>query len=291
MHGGVLGCNRLSGITAKTLLRSEEDKKKVAVYNCASSSTKPITMGEMVDMGLSLLEKIPVGKVVWVPSAIITPSYFLYNFFFFFTHLIPALIADVGLKLAGEKFRFVDRHSERVQRHENDASVTVTPPAPTWSILALSARRLMKVQRKLYTANTALGYFTTRTWRFGNEKMLDMDTLIPLKDRPSFRFAIVDREPIDFFEKAAWGGRRYLMKTPEHTLESDRAHFHRWVRTARHHAGTPGEGRGGGARLTPSLPAQGAARDPVHQVLLLHCPGVLGADLQPGAGPTAGRLR
>lgn len=169
----------------------EEQRKRVSVYNCASSSTKPITMGEMVDMGLSGLHQIPIGGSVWVPSAIITPSFWLYWVIFVLTHILPALVADLGLRLIGNKFR------------------------------------LMKVQRKLYSANTALAHFTTRTWVFDNDALLDLDTQIPLKDRPAFAYAIVDREPKDFFDKAILGGRRYLTKRGDEHLEADRVQYRR----------------------------------------------------------------
>ena len=79
----------------------------------------------------------------------------------------------------------------------------------------------MKVQRKLYNANTALGFFTTRTWKFANDKLLQLDAEIPVADKKAFRYALVEREPLDFFKRAMVGARRYLMKQPDETLEAD----------------------------------------------------------------------
>lgn len=60
-------------------------------------------MAEVAQMGIRLTEKIPLEDILWVPNITIATSKFVYYVLTLLLHLLPALMIDTVLKIAGKK--------------------------------------------------------------------------------------------------------------------------------------------------------------------------------------------
>ncbi|CAH1382544.1 unnamed protein product [Tenebrio molitor] len=75
----------------------------------------------------------------------------------------------------------------------------------------------------------ALQYFCLNRWTFINEKTMGLRKLLLPSDVDAFSFT-EDVEPFQFFLSATLGGRRYLLKEGDDTLDRAKTHSSRmWV--------------------------------------------------------------
>lgn len=76
----------------------------------------------------------------------------------------------------------------------------------------------------------ALRYFTRNQWEFINENSVQLQNDLLEKDLASFQYGEDDVEPYDYFVKATFGGRRYLLKENDDSLEAAKVHSRRmWI--------------------------------------------------------------
>ncbi|OXU23253.1 hypothetical protein TSAR_012798 [Trichomalopsis sarcophagae] len=170
----------------------------IYVYNCSSSDIKSISMAEIAEMGIGFMETIPLENSIWLPSIKIVRSKLAYYLLTLLLHLLPAVIIDTAFKLAGKK------------------------------------PMLVRLQRKVYTANSALEYFLTNEWKFKNEKLLDLLTDTPPTDLESFGFEYATFDIHKYFQNCVVGAKKYLLHEDMNKLQEAKVHNDRmyWVDVA-----------------------------------------------------------
>lgn len=182
------------GTWKKGMVKESSIRNQVEVYNCSQCDVSPVTMKEIVHIGQSLLFECPPSGALWFPNCSITKCRYLHFIKVIFYHLLPALFVDGLLKLAGQK--------------------TI----------------LIKVHRRIYTANLALEYFITNQWKFLNDKGMALEHLLLPSDQASFGYNSDEIDVDEYFKKGLYGGREYLLKDPPETLPQARKEIKRlWL--------------------------------------------------------------
>jgi hypothetical protein len=88
--------------------------------------------------------------------------------------------------------------------------------------------RLLRLHRRIYVANMALSFFTTKTWKFSNDKLLWLRTQVLPCDKKDFNLDCLDTiDYTDVFRNAIIGGRKYLLKEHADTLPYAKKHYRR----------------------------------------------------------------
>jgi fatty acyl-CoA reductase len=76
---------------------------KPAVYNASSGKLKKITLQTQLDIGQEIAAENPMSNILWKPHVYITDNKIIYFWRMILLHLIPAVLVDSLLKLAGKK--------------------------------------------------------------------------------------------------------------------------------------------------------------------------------------------
>jgi hypothetical protein len=72
----------------------------------------------------------------------------------------------------------------------------------------------------------ALSYFTTKSWVFKNDKLLQMRTQVPDCDAMHFDVdGVENADHREYFKNALLGAKLYLLKEGADTLPSARTHY------------------------------------------------------------------
>lgn len=89
----------------------------------------------------------------------------------------------------------------------------------------------MKVQRRVYNANTALYTFIMNEWTFINNKFIVLDSKLHPNDKEDFACVEAGEqiEVYEFFRNAILGARQYLLKEDNSTLPQAKIHAKRSV--------------------------------------------------------------
>nr|UEV87811.1 fatty acyl reductase 5 [Maruca vitrata] len=165
----------------------------IPIYNCCAGNLNTITMSQLVETGKRLCEIVPLNDMLWNVGGSITTSKTIHYIKVLFLHLLPALFVDLVLWILGKK------------------------------------PMLLKVQRRIYIANLALGYYITKQWTFDNTNLVTLRSRIKEQDKKSFYYDIENVDKEDYFRKSCMGGRKYLLKEKDEDLPKARAHFKRMV--------------------------------------------------------------
>lgn len=75
------------------------------MINCASTSSS-ISNKTLIDLGLSMVKDVPLTEALWVPSDETTTSKTYFTVKSWFAHLLPALVVDLVLRIAGKEPRY-----------------------------------------------------------------------------------------------------------------------------------------------------------------------------------------
>ncbi|CAH0715880.1 unnamed protein product, partial [Brenthis ino] len=86
------------------------------IYNYVSSEQNPLIMETLMNNIVKYEWEVPTMKAVWIYMCWITPSKFLYNFYFLLLHSIPALIVDTIAILIGKK-PFLRRAYKKIRKY------------------------------------------------------------------------------------------------------------------------------------------------------------------------------
>ncbi|KAK2583904.1 hypothetical protein KPH14_001175 [Odynerus spinipes] len=161
------------------------------VYNCASNNLTNISMGQLIALGLHLIQDIPLDNCIWSPNTKITrcPYYFYINVLIF--HLLPALIIDQILKFTG---------------HEP---------------------MLLKLQRRIYISNVSVSYFLFHQWDFRNNKIISLMAKLSGDDVKKFFFDYKNIHISNFFKDATIGAKKYLLHEDMNQLDKFRKYQNR----------------------------------------------------------------
>ncbi|XP_024869946.1 fatty acyl-CoA reductase wat-like [Temnothorax curvispinosus] len=120
------------------------------VLNCTSQT--PMTHQNVIKLCRPILTEVPVEGMVWTTSQTITDNFTLYYILTILLHILPAMLIDMILKFSGRR--------------------------PI----------LVRLQRKLYVVNRALGYYGCNEWKFSNVNSLTLMSSISPDDWNMFSF-------------------------------------------------------------------------------------------------------
>ncbi|CAG4978355.1 unnamed protein product [Colias eurytheme] len=154
----------------------------IPIYNACSGSLNNITVKDMRDLGLKVVETVPFDDTLWAPSGGITSSRFKYNMSVIFEHLLPALAVDAIFVMMGKK--------------------------PI----------LTKIQRRIYSVQIALQYYTTQQWTFCNENFIKLRSAIKDIDKNEFYYEIEEIDQNKYMEKSTHGARKYILKEKDEDI-------------------------------------------------------------------------
>lgn len=181
---GLIMASRIRGT------KKYEPSDEIKIYNCCTGKIIQVTIGDIVNLGLNILEKYPHEKILWAPGGGITSWKYINYFRVLFFQLLPAIFIDMLLKLAGKK------------------------------------PMLIKVQRKLFIANQALQYYVLNQWTFSNKNLLALRSLLKKEDEKDF-YVDMNIDVQKFFENSTLGGKVHLLKERMENLPKAKAHFRR----------------------------------------------------------------
>ncbi|KAI8433401.1 hypothetical protein MSG28_015441 [Choristoneura fumiferana] len=166
----------------------------IEIYNCCAGNLNTLSVGELVQIGMSLAPKYPLNDMLWNAGGSITTSKNLHY-----------------VKCIGGRNRWRRRNCMNI------------------SCINLAIIRLVKVQRRIYIANLALRYYVTKQWTFANSNFVLLRSSIKEKDKEQFYYEVENVDKYQFFVKCVIGGRRYLLKEKDEDLPKARAHYKRML--------------------------------------------------------------
>ncbi|CAF1292130.1 unnamed protein product [Adineta steineri] len=87
----------------------EENKEQLTkIFHCTSSGLNPFHWQEMSNYFTEYSKRIPYEHAFRRPNLSVTSHSLIHDSYVFFSHLIPAYLADIGLRLIGQKAHVVD---------------------------------------------------------------------------------------------------------------------------------------------------------------------------------------
>jgi len=87
---------------------NEESNEHMTIYHCTSSGLNPFHWQEMSNYFAEYSKRIPYEHAFRRPNLSVTSHSLIHDSYVFFSHLIPAYLADFGLRLIGRKPHIVN---------------------------------------------------------------------------------------------------------------------------------------------------------------------------------------
>ncbi|XP_046742826.1 fatty acyl-CoA reductase 1-like [Diprion similis] len=167
----------------------------VSVYNCSSNGLKAVTTKDMMNLAFKTVAELPLEGCLWLPNTTMYSNIFMYYLTVWIFHLIPALVIDTVLKLSGAK------------------------------------PRLVKLYRKIYTANLALTHFLKEKFKFENSKLMALNEIVPEVNRTDFSVDVGQIDVTEYFRDSLIGGKLYLLKEDINKIPEAKAHYNKmwWI--------------------------------------------------------------
>ncbi|XP_053678515.1 putative fatty acyl-CoA reductase CG5065 [Anopheles nili] len=165
---------------------------ELPIYNCCISNLRNSTMAQIVELGRSLSDEIPLDKCIWAPGGGITQIRIHNLMRVLLFHILPAILIDGIFRLMGQK------------------------------------PFLAKLQRKIYTANVALEYFILNNWDFKNGNFIKLASEIKPEDNKDFYYRdFIEFDVTLYFRNCILGARRYLLKEKDENIPRALTHLKR----------------------------------------------------------------
>ncbi|CAF3613104.1 unnamed protein product [Rotaria sp. Silwood1] len=95
-------------ITAAWQKYSEDKNDHITIYHCTSSGLNPFRWQEMSNYFTEYSKRVPYEHAFRRPNLSVTSHSLIHDSYIFFSHLIPAYLADIGLCLIGRKPHIVN---------------------------------------------------------------------------------------------------------------------------------------------------------------------------------------
>ncbi|XP_058820697.1 putative fatty acyl-CoA reductase CG5065 [Topomyia yanbarensis] len=173
-------------------LTAPKDAPTLPVYNCCISNLRNSTMGQIIEMGKTLSNEMPLDNCLWAPGGGVTQIHILNFVRVMLYHILPAILIDVLLKMTGQR------------------------------------PFLAKLQRKIYTANVALEYFILNNWDFKNSNFIRLASEIKPVDNKEFYYRdFIEFDITLYFRNCILGARRYLLKQKDEDIPKALKHLRR----------------------------------------------------------------
>ncbi|KAG5887299.1 hypothetical protein JTB14_007026 [Gonioctena quinquepunctata] len=167
---------------------TKRDCDDVDIYNCSNGDYTPLKLGELLEMGEDLVQVSPLSQMLWYPNYSMTRCW--YNFYIqvILFHMIPAYFLDISLRIIGKK------------------------------------PMLFAIQRKIYIANAVLAHFMKNTWKFVNQKYIQLYNQLSEEDKSVFGVAakhlVLNKEELfQFFKNGKNGVALYVLKEGSDSTE------------------------------------------------------------------------
>ncbi|XP_049883785.1 fatty acyl-CoA reductase wat-like [Pectinophora gossypiella] len=175
--------------TAKNF--KENQTSHIPIYNYVSGAQNPIKWGDFIEINRKNGINKPTTKAVWYYGLNPTNNYYMFLFYNFFLHYLPALFID--------------------------------------SYCALTGRRqaMLSLYTKVMKLTNILFYFSTQDWRFSDRGVRGMWSSLSEQDRAVFPFNIGDMSWDYMCETFLLGLRVYLLKDNLNTLPEARRKWNR----------------------------------------------------------------
>lgn len=81
---------------------------------------------------------------------------------------------------------------------------------------------MVRVQKRIFVGMHVLQYFTTRKWRFNNQKTIELTNKLNEKEQKIFYISNVKPDKMKYLVETLLGARQYVMKEPLSTLPKAR---------------------------------------------------------------------
>ncbi|KAH6935251.1 hypothetical protein HPB50_004820 [Hyalomma asiaticum] len=159
---------------------------QLKVYNCTSSALQPHTWGEVIAQVRRVTVQFPLPNARRSPSFVTTTSKLLYWLGLYFVCYIPAFLGDVALRL-----------------RRKDASMV---------------RQLRKVVKGM----DAVAFYTTNSWLFRSDNMVELMNDLSPKDKQIFDLDIRKLDWSQYWDTYMLGIRKYLFKLADPVLPQER---------------------------------------------------------------------
>ncbi|XP_022125582.2 fatty acyl-CoA reductase wat isoform X1 [Pieris rapae] len=169
----------------------ENQTSDIPIYNFVSGAQAPVTWGEFIEANRRHGTSKPTTKAVWYYGLNPTKSYYMFLFYNFFLHYLPALLIDSFCALTGRK------------------------------------QNMLKFYSKVIKLANILFYFSTQDWRFSDDNVREMWRSLPSSDKTVFPFNMADMSWEYMAETFLLGLRVYLVKDDLSTLPEARKKWNR----------------------------------------------------------------
>jgi len=153
--------------------------KDLSIYHASKSDMIVIKQSQLLELGRKLYWDVPFVRKIWFPGNSMTKCWHYYFINVLLFHLIPAIVLDLLLRIAGHK------------------------PA------------LFKIQRKIYIGNMAVSYFMFNGWNFVNTRSKQLLDRLPKNEMKDFnhRFIISDEKSLyEYYLSSCDYARKNLLK-------------------------------------------------------------------------------
>lgn len=157
-----------------------------SVYNYVMSPKNSLTWGQFLYINFKHGQQAPTIKAVWYYTLTLTRVRLLYNFLILFYHLIPALLIDGCLKLAGKKPQM-------------------------WS-----------AYQKIHKFANVIAYFATNKWDFRDGNTQTLWSKLNINEQKLFNFDMRSLDWDTFFKHNVNGVRTYLFQDDPKTIPAAR---------------------------------------------------------------------
>nr|AID66650.1 fatty acyl reductase [Agrotis segetum] len=164
----------------------ENQTSDIPIYNFVSGAQNPITWGEFIERNRKHGIDKPTTKAVWYYGLNPTNNYYMFLFYNFFLHYMPALFVDLYCTLTGKR------------------------------------RAMLKLYSKVMKLANILFYFSTQDWKFSDNNVRNMWNSLSPDDRVVFPFSIGEMSWERMCETFLVGLRVYLVKDDLSTLPEAR---------------------------------------------------------------------
>nr|ARD71195.1 fatty acyl reductase [Spodoptera exigua] len=164
----------------------ENQTSHIPIYNFVSGAQNPLTWGEFIERNRKYGIDKPTTKAVWYYGLNPTNNYYLFLFYNFFLHYLPALMIDTYCAITGKR------------------------------------RAMLKLYSKVMKLANILFYFSTQDWKFSDMNVRNMWNSLSDADRVIFPFSIGEMSWEYMCETFLVGLRVYLIKDDLSTLPEAR---------------------------------------------------------------------
>ncbi|CAG4949291.1 unnamed protein product [Parnassius apollo] len=169
----------------------ENQTSNIPIYNYVSGPQNPITWGNFIELNRKHGMDKPTTKAVWYYGLNPTNNYYVFLFYNFFLHFIPALLVDMYCALTSRR------------------------------------RVMLQLYNKVMKTTKILFYFSTQEWRFTDNNVREMWHSLSGPDRAVFPFGIGEMSWDYMTETFLLGIRVYLVKDDVSTLPEARKKWNR----------------------------------------------------------------